>query len=120
MALCGIILLVVSRNDALQHCMAFLAIVSLCLSKQQPTAVFCSMSHHATALFFVWWPSSLCRNHVSLCHGKKQCATAFCSVVPHSTARNNVLLHSMALHIMVNHAIALFAVPWPCFVILLP
>jgi len=40
----------------------------------------------------------------------------------HSTARNDMLLHSMALPLccgMVHCAMALFTVPWPCFVIVL-
>jgi len=48
MALHGIILLVASRNKP-QDCMAFLAIISLCLNTKQPAAAFHSISHGAAA-----------------------------------------------------------------------
>jgi len=47
MVLHGIILFVASRNDVPQRCMAFLAVISLCLGKKQHAAAFRSMSRHA-------------------------------------------------------------------------
>jgi len=54
---------------------------------------------------------SLCRGQVRhdavifLCHVKKQCAEAFRTIILHSTARNDALLHSMALRIMSRHGV---------------
>jgi len=52
---CGIVLHVAARNDMPQHCMAFRAIVSSCLSKKEPAAAFHGRLCHSMALFFMLW-----------------------------------------------------------------
>jgi len=63
------------------------------------------MLRHAAPLLFMLQPSLSCRGVV---YGKKRHAAACCTVVLRSAARNNVLLHSVALRIMVHHAMAMF------------
>ncbi len=78
----------------------------LCALAKKTDAAFHGMSHHAVALFFMPQPSLSCCGHIYLCHSKKQCTKAFCAIILSSTARNDMLLHSMALCIMLQHGVS--------------
>jgi len=101
-------------KDMPQHCMAFHTIVSLCLGKKWPAAVFHSMSHRAMALFFMPLPSSLCHSHVSLCHGKKQCTMESPDIQHHLSSFHSKKWHAAVFCGITHHGVAWCIVPWHC------
>jgi len=114
-ALCAMAKLFVpqQQNDALWHCVAlffvsWLEMTCLSIAWHSVPSFLCALARndlllHSVACCIMQHHYSLCRGfimlqHVSLCHGKKQCA-AFRAIILCSAARNDVLLHSVTLHL---------------------
>jgi len=104
LALHGIVLCVAARNDVLQHCMAFHAARCFFVPRQKTTR--CCIPWHVSSCHGIVLHAAaefLVTRSYFLCHMKKRCTKAFHTVVLHSAARNDALLHSVALRIMSQH-----------------